>query len=452
MDLREGMELELAVTRLALGGKGVARVDGLVVFVDGGLPGARVRARIERARKGFAEAVALETLSPSPQAVAPACRHFGVCGGCAWQDLDYPAQLFWKREQVAETLARLGDLAEVTVPETVASPRLYAYRNKMEFAFAGNLHLGLYERRRPGRVLDVEECWLMEPWAAAVVGFFREACRETGLPAHDARTGKGAWRHLVLRQSAATGARLVHLITGPARGLGDIPHRLGQALMARFPEVTGFVHSIRRAPAAVAVGERQVLALGEPRLEETVGRVRLVVSPDAFLQTNTEAAARLYELVARAAGAAPEGTAWDLYCGGGGIALTLARQFGLVHGVEADARAIEDARDAAAQNGLGNCVFHVGDAAKAMADLAQARPDTVVLDPPRAGAAPEVLAAILAAAPARVVYVSCHPATLARDLKILSELYRVDWVAPVDLFPHTPHIESVAALTLRRED
>jgi len=444
------MELELAVTRLALGGRGVARVEGFVVFVEGGLPESRVRARVTRVRKGFAEAQALEVLSPSPEAVAPACRHQDVCGGCPWQTLDYAAQLFWKREQVAETLARLGGLAEVTVRPTVASPQPLEYRNKMEFAFAGNLHLGLHERQQPGRVLDIEECRLMKPWAAQTVAFVRDFCRETGLPTYDARTGKGVWRHLVLRESAATGRRLAHLITGPARTAGNAAHALGEALLARFPEINGFVHSVRRAQAAVAVGERQVSSLGEIRLEEVVGDVRLLVSPDAFLQTNTAAAGLLYKAVAAAAGEAPDGTAWDLYCGCGGISLTLAPHFDLVHGVETDARAVHDAEDAAAQNGITNCLFHARDAALAMADLAETGPAVVVLDPPRSGAAPEVLAAILAAAPARVVYVSCNPATLARDLRRLNELYRVDAVTPVDLFPQTAHIECVAALRLRQ--
>lgn len=449
MELRDTMELELAVTRLALGGRGVARASGLVVFVDGGLPGALVRARVTRVRKGFAEAEVLEVLTPSPEAVTPACRHADVCGGCPWQGLDYQAQLFWKREQVAETLARLGGLTDVTVHPTVASPQPFAYRNKMEFAFAGKLHLGLHERRRPGRVLDIEECLLMAPWAIQVVDFVREFCRETGLPTYDARTGKGVWRHLVLRESAATGKRLIHLITGPARAAGDVAHGLGEALLARFPEVTGFVHSMRRAATAVAVGERQVFCLGEPQLEETVGGTRLVVSPDAFLQTNTAAAGLLYDVVAEAAGSVPGGTAWDLYCGCGGITLRLAPHFGLVHGVEADPRAIEDAKASAILSGSDTCVFHARDAGQAMADLAQTAPAVVVLDPPRSGAAPEVLAAILAAAPARVVYVSCNPATLARDLKILSDLYQVTAVTPVDLFPQTAHIECVAALTAR---
>ncbi len=448
MDIREGTELELAVDRLAFGGRGVARVEGLVVFVDGGLPGARVRARVERVKKGFAEAVALDVLSPSPQAAEPFCRHFGVCGGCLWQDLEYPAQLFWKREQAAETLARLGGLANIPVAEAVASPKTRGYRNKMEFAFAGKLHLGLHERRRPGRVLDIEECWLMGPWAAKVVCFVRDWCRESNLAAFDPRTGKGVWRHLVLRESAATGARLAHCITGPARGAGDAAHQLGEALLAAFPEVQSFVHSVRRAPAAVAVGERQVFALGPGQMEEVVGDVRLRVSPDAFLQTNTDAAAALYALVARAVGSAPDGAAWDLYCGCGGIALTIARQFGMVYGVESDARAVADAEASARLSGVENCIFTAGDAATVLARLAETRPTAVVLDPPRSGAAPDVLAAILDAAPAKVVYVSCNPATLARDLKILSDLYQVVTVTPVDMFPHTAHIEVVAELAL----
>lgn len=449
MELRDGMELELAVTRLALGGRGVARLDGLVVFVNGGLPGARVRARMTRVRKGFAEAEVTETLEASPWAVTPECPHFGVCGGCLWQDLDYARQLFWKREQVAETLARLGGLADLEVAPAVASPRIYGYRNKMEFAFAGKLHLGLHERRRPGRVLDIETCRLMAPWASAVVEFVRDWCRNTGLAAFDARTGKGVWRHLVLRESAATGKRLAHVITGPARAAGDTVRELGEAIVARFPDVTSVAHSVRRSPTAVAVGERQVFVRGAGRLEEAVGPVRLAVSPDAFLQTNTEATVALYALVAQAAGSDPNGAAWDLYCGSGGISLTLAPHFELVHGVEADARAIEDAKVSAGLSGIENCVFHARDAALGMADLAATRPTVVVLDPPRAGASPEVLAGILTAAPARVVYVSCNPATLARDLKILSDQYRVASVTPVDLFPHTAHIECVAALVAR---
>ncbi len=449
MDIRVDMELELAVERLAFGGKGVARADGLVVFVEGGLPGSRVRGRITRVKKGFAEAVVVDTLAPSPQAAEPRCPHFGVCGGCVWQDLDYEAQLFWKREQVAESLSRLGGLPDVDVPATVASPRIYAYRNKMEFAFAGRGHLGLHERHRPGRVLDIRVCHLMAPWAGEVLAFTRETCAETGLAAYDARTGRGVWRHLVLRESEATGARLVHLITGPARGAGDAAHRLGEALLERFPDLAGFVHSVRRAPSAVAVGERQVLVLGADRIEEHFGDVRLTVSANAFAQTNTQAATSLYALVAAAAGADPEGAAVDLYSGCGGIALTLAPRFQTVYGLETDRRAVEDAKKSAAASGVSNAVFRAVDAAKGLAELAGVAPAVAVLDPPRAGASPEMLTALLAAAPRKIVSVSCNPTTLARDLKILGELYDVTRVTPVDLFPHTAHIEAVAELRLR---
>ena len=449
MDIREGTELELDVTRLAFGGRGVARLDGLVVFVDGGLPGARVRAKVERLKKGFAEAVALETLVPSPAAVAPVCPHFGACGGCVWQDLDYEAQCFWKREQVAETLARLGGLGDVAVAQTVASPTILEYRNKMEFTFAGKLHLGLHERRRPGRVLDIGTCRLMAPWASEVLTFVRERCAATGLASYDSRTSKGVWRHLVLRQSAATGARLVHLITGPARGAGDAAHILGEAVLQEFPEIKNFVHSVRRAPSAVAVGERQVFTLGPGYLEEQVGKVRLRVSPDAFAQTNTGAAEALYATIAQAAGSAPDGAAWDLYCGCGGIALTLAPAFGTVYGLESDKRAVADAKESAALSNIENCIFTAGDVATELVELAHTKPAAVVLDPPRAGAAPETIRAIMSAAPGKIVYVSCNPSTLARDLKILADMYAVTNVIPVDLFPHTAHIEVVAELTLR---
>ena len=449
MDMREGMELTLAVDRLAFGGKGVARTDGLVVFVDGGLPGATVRARVTRVKKGFAEAAVEETLTPAPAAVAAPCPSFGVCGGCVLQDLDYAAQLFWKREQVAETLARLGGLRDVAVADCVPSPALYGYRNKMEFAFAGRLHLGLHERQRPGRVLDIASCLLMDERAGDVLAFMRGACADTGLAAYDARTGKGVWRHLVLRRSLATGARLAHLITGPSRRAGDAAHHVGQSLLDKFPDIAGFVHSVRRAQTAVAIGERQVFALGAEYLEERIGDVTLHVSADAFAQTNTQAAEKLYAVVAEAAGEDLHGALWDVYCGCGGIALALAPRFETVYGIEADKRAVADAQESARLSNRDNCVFKAGDAAAVLADLAATKPTVVTLDPPRAGADAQVLAAILDAAPAKIVYVSCNPATLARDLKILADLYAVSNVTPVDLFPHTAHIEVVAELALR---
>ncbi|MFU2209948.1 23S rRNA (uracil(1939)-C(5))-methyltransferase RlmD [Solidesulfovibrio sp. C21] len=450
MDMREDTELTLVVDRLAFGGKGVARVDGLVVFVDGGLPGATVRAKVTKVKKGFAEALVVETLTVAPQAVAAPCPHFGVCGGCLHQDLDYAAQLFWKRQQVAETLSRLGGLRDVDVAPVVASPDIYGYRNKMEFAFAGRLHLGLHERQRPGRVLDIENCLLMDDRVGDILAFVRETCADTGLAAYDPRTGKGVWRHLVLRRSLATGGRLVHLITAPSRRAGDAAQHLGESLLERFPDVSGFVHSVRRNPMAVAIGERQISALGADHLEERIGEVRLRISADAFAQTNTRAAEKLYAEVARAAGSAPDRALWDVYCGCGGIALALAPGFETVYGVEADKRAVADARKAAKSSGRDNCVFKAGDAATVLADLAATKPAVVTIDPPRAGVDGQTLAAVMDAAPDKLVYVSCNPATLARDLKTLSDLYTLNQVTPVDLFPHTAHIEVVAALELRK--
>jgi 23S rRNA (uracil1939-C5)-methyltransferase len=298
-------------------------------------------------------------------------------------------------------------------------------------------------------VLDIETCPLMAPWAAEMVNAVRELCRETGLAAFDPRTGKGVWRHLVLRDSRHDGSRLAHIITGPSRAAGDAVHTLGKTLLARFPELTGFVHSVRRAPTPVAHGERQSIVLGRGHLTEKMGRATLRVLPDAFAQTNTGAAQSLYEIVAREAGSDPAGTALDLYCGSGGLALNLAPAFAQVQGLDIDPRSIESAKASAKLSEAPNCVFTAADAADALDDLAGDPPTVVVLDPPRAGAAPEVIAAILRTAPRRVVYVSCNPATLARDLKRLAEAYDIASVTPVDLFPHTAHIEAVASLTLR---
>lgn len=451
--LAPGREVELVVDKLALGGAGLARFEGLAVFVERGLPGQRVLARITQARKRHAEAEVLRVLTPSPHQVESFCPHFGPCGGCEHQDLDYAEQLRWKEILVRETLARLGGLGEEAARDAVlpaiASPETRHFRNKMEFAFAGGageaLSLGLRPRGAAAGVLDVDACFLQSPQSAALVNAARDFCRETGVPAFDPARNLGLWRHLVVREGKATGQRMVHCITAPWRQAAGAVRALADHLHAAFPDLTTFAHSTRKDRLPVAQGETPRFATGPGHITERLGRFTFRVSPDAFFQTNTHAAELLFAAAVDLGRLQPGWTVWDLYCGSGGLALFAA---GAVHkavGFESDPRSVDDARRNAADNGVHNCEFHAVDVLKALSE-APYTPDAVILDPPRSGLHPQGLRELLRLAPKRIVYVSCNPATLARDLAALRERYAVAAVQPVDLFPHSPHIECVAGL------
>ncbi len=447
--LRPGQELEIAVEKLAFGGRGLARHEGFVVFIERGLPGQTVAARITGVKKGFAEAKAVRVLTQSPDRVEPFCPHFGVCGGCDWQDLAYPAQLHWKRVHVAESLSRLANLHDIDVAQTVPSPKTRHFRNKMEFAFAGNLYLGLHERDNPRRIFDATHCSLMSDFSMELLAEARAFCKTTGIAAYHAGTGKGLWRHLVMREGKATGQTMVQCITAPAPEAEKTVLALGERLMKAFPALTSFVHSLRGAKTAVAQGEKTVFTLGQKSIEERIGGKICRVSPDSFLQTNTEAADALYRLVEDGAALTGSETVWDLYAGSGGVALRLASRAKRVTGVEASRTAVNDAKEAAGVNGAVNCEFLRGDALETLASLGQDEtnaPDVVILDPPRGGTHPDLMRALGEISPRRIVYVSCNPSTLARDIAGLAEAYRIESVTPVDLFPHSPHVETVLVL------
>jgi len=452
MALRKGQELEIAVEKLAFGGRGLARVDGFVVFIERGLPGQTVVAEVTAVKKGFAEARTVRVLEQSPDYVEPFCPHFSICGGCEWQDLAYPAQLHWKRVHVEESLSRLAKVTDIKVADAVPSPKTKNFRNKMEFAFAGNLYLGLHERDNPRRIFDVDQCSLMSDLVMKIVAEARSFCRETGIAAYHPGTGKGLWRHLIVREGKATGQTMVQLITAPAPGAEKEALALGEHLMKKFPKLTSFAHCLRKNKNTVAQGEKTVFTLGQAFIEERIGGLVCRVSPDSFLQTNTEAADVLYRLVEEGAALTGAETVWDLYAGSGGVALRLSPRAGSVTGVETSKTAVNDAREAAGKNGAVNCAFLRGDALETLPQLESSTPDVVILDPPRGGAHPDLMRSLGEIGPKRIVYVSCNPSTMARDIADLAGengAYAVTSVTPVDLFPNSPHMETVLVLVKR---
>ncbi|HZG34309.1 MAG TPA: 23S rRNA (uracil(1939)-C(5))-methyltransferase RlmD [Gaiellaceae bacterium] len=453
--VRRDDELELTIDSLAYGGNGVARLNGFVVFVRRGLPGDTVRARVTKVKRGFAEALATEVLQPSAQRVEAPCAHYPACGGCRFQDLDYAVQAAAKEAQVGDALRRIGGFADAPLEPIVSAASPFFYRNKMEYSFTqtpSGPALGFHKAGRWDEVLEVERCWLTTDLGNAIRNAVRDWAREEGLEAYDQEERTGYLRHLVVREGRNTGQALVLLVT--AQGEKFETGYLVEVLR-RFPEVRSIHWAVNEQPSEVTNLPTRLL-WGEEAIEEELLGLRFRLRPNAFLQTNTAMAERLYELALEYAGLTGTETVYDLYCGTGTIGLALARNALSVWGVEISEEAVACALENADLNGIGNAAFFAGNVGQSIEDLAAraGSPDVVVVDPPRAGLAGKALRRTGRLAAQRIVYVSCNPTTLASDLKVLRDEYGYELrrARPVDMFPHTPHIETVALLERRAGD
>ncbi len=449
--IRKGQEVEIRIDSLAYGGNGVGRLDGFVVFVRGGLPGDLVRARATKVKRGFAEASRIALLEPGPDRVEAPCRHFGICGGCRFQDLDYTRQIDAKQRQVRDALVRLGGFDDPPLEPIVPARSIYRYRNKLEYSFAsgddGSLVLGFHRAGRWDEVIDVEECLLTTDVGNAVREAVEEWARAEGLEAYDQETQAGYLRHLVVREGRNTGQVLVLLVTAPGERF-DADFLI--ETLTRFPEVRSIHWAVNDRPAEVTNLPTRLL-WGEPWIEEELLGLRFRVRPNAFLQTNTEMAETLYTLAHDAAALTGGERVYDLYCGTGTIGLALAGSAASVWGVEISEESVACAIENADANGIANAKFFAGNVGQSLEELVEQAgpPDVVVVDPPRAGLAGKALRRTGALGARRIVYVSCNPTTLASDLAVLRDEYGYELVrcTPVDMFPHTPHIESVSLLT-----
>jgi 23S rRNA (uracil1939-C5)-methyltransferase len=442
-------ELELRVDSLAYGGNGVARLNGFVVFVRRGLPGDRVRARVTKVKRNHAEALATEVLEPSPDRVDAPCSHYPACGGCRFQDLAYEAQTAAKEAQVADALRRLGGVAEPPLEPILPAVERFHYRNKLEYSFAPGPEgptIGFHKAGRWDEVLDVERCWLTTDLGNAIREAVRAWAREESLPAYDQAEGTGYLRHLVVREGRNTGQALVELVTAPGE---RFERGYLVEVLRRFPEVRSIHWAVNDTPAEVTNLPTTIL-WGDEAIEEELLGLRFRVRPNAFLQTNTAMAERLYELAVDAAGLTGDETVYDLYCGIGTIGLVMASQALTVWGVEVSEESVACALENAELNGIGNAAFFAGNVGQSLEELRDRAgpPDVVVVDPPRAGLAGKALKRVGEAGAPRLVYVSCNPTTLAGDVKRLAADYgyRLERARPVDMFPHTPHVETVALL------
>ena len=436
-----GAELELGVDSLAFGGAGVARADGYVLFVSGALPGDRVRAVVTKTKRGYGEARTLEVLEPGPDRVAPRADH----PGAPWQVLRYERQLEVKQEQVDDALRRIGRLDGFELEPIVPADAQWRYRNKLEYSFgaddAGGLVCGFHAPGRFDLIEQVDDCLLASEPGNAARRAVLDWCIAEGLGAYDRREHKGLLRNLVVREGRRSGQLQARLVTSP----GDLR---AEALAGALQAAGVLWTRTDSMGETTAGGETRVLA-GSEYIDEELCGLRFRISPEAFFQTNTEMAERLYTIAGEFAALRGWERVFDLYCGIGTVGLTLAPRAAEVWGLELVEEAIADAIANAELNEIGNARFFAGDVRLAMRELvAEAgKPDVCVIDPPRAGLSQKVVRRVIEAAPKRIVYVSCNPTTLAPNAAQLVEAgYSLRRVRPVDMFPQTPHIECVALL------
>jgi 23S rRNA (uracil1939-C5)-methyltransferase len=438
---RPGAELDLRVDALAYGGRGVARLDGYVVFVEGAIPGDRVRARVSKSKRAYAEARALEILEPAPDRLEPVAHH----PGAPWQVMPYERQLEVKAQQVQDALRRIGGFTDVEQEEIVPAVELWRYRNKLEYSFGqqsdGLLVCGFHAPGQFNRIEPLEDCLLASERGNAAREQVLAWCREEGLTAYDRRTGEGFLRNLVVREGRRTGQLQVRIVTSPGEFNADA--------LAGAVDADSVFWTATGALGETTMGGETELLRGQSKLDEELSGLRFRISPEAFFQTNTEMAERLYGVAGEYADLRGRERLFDLYCGIGTVGLTLGVRAAELWGLEIIEPAVADAIENAKLNEFTHAKFFAGDARLALGELVKTagRPDVAIVDPPRAGLSQKIVRRLIEASPRRIVYISCNPTTLAPNAAQLAEAgYALRKVRPVDMFPQTPHIEVVAVL------
>ena len=459
MTVRKGQILELKIEKLIFGGRGLGWVNGLAMFVERAVPGDEVRVRVFKKKKNHAEARLVELITPSPFRVKPPCRYCAFCGGCTWQFLDYERQLYFKREHIVESLEHIGQLTNIRVHPVTPSRKIFGYRNKMEFSFSDrrwllpeelskkdipkDFALGLHVPGTFDKVLDTETCLLLPDTGNKILSDVRAYVKESGIRPYGLKSHVGFWRFLMLRHAASPDTWMVNVITSEEQRSWVQP--LADLLYQEHENVTSVVNNINTRKAGIAVGQWEILLSGEPFISEKIAEFEFEVSANSFFQTNTAGASLLYETMKGYAGLTGKETVVDLYSGTGTIPIFLAGSARKVVGIEISEGAVRDAEKNCRKNHVRNCRFICKDIKEGLKDVTD-RPDVIVIDPPRAGLPRDVTKMVRSLSPRRIVYLSCNPATLARDLALLKEDYLIVEIQPIDMFPHTYHIESVAKL------
>ena len=457
---------EVRITDIGSEGNAIARVDDMVLFVPGMIPGDVVDVRVTKKKKRYMEGVALAVTVPSPDRITPPCEHFGVCGGCRWQHLPYDRQLDYKQKQVNDNLTRIGHTSIPEIEPIIGSERTYGYRNKLEFTFSERRWLEREELESPDeikktpalgfhipgifdKILDIKKCLLMTEPVDTIRNEVRTYALQHSLSFYDFREHNGFLRNIIVRKTAG-GEVMVVLVTTDS--LAEEREKLLAWLAESFTGITSLYYIINNKWNDSIADLAPVHYSGERFITEEMEGLKFRIGPKSFYQTNSDQAGRLYSIVKEFAGLQGEEIVYDLYTGTGTIACYLSSMAGRITGIEYIEEAVADARVNASVNNIGNVQFIAGDIKNIFNEALfgeQGRPDVIITDPPRAGMHGDVTASMLRSGASRIVYVSCNPATQARDIDILSSVYEVRRVAPVDMFPQTFHVENVVLLEKR---
>lgn len=466
---------DLQVMSYAAGGKSIAKVDGKVIFIEGAVPGDIVDVRLSKNKKDWAEGKAIRIKSLSKERVTPFCDHFGVCGGCKWQMLPYAQQLAYKQEEVAQQMKRIGKINLPEMQPIAGSAETTHYRNKLEFTFSAKKYftdaemkampmpedgprglpsipaLGFHVPGSFDKVIDIDTCHLQAEPSNAIRNTLRQYALDKGYSFYDIRNHVGLLRNLLIR-ICTTGDIMVNLVFGEDDKVAR--EDLMQLLKDKFPMITSLYYTVNTKFNDSLHDQHPVCYHGKPYAIEQLGELKFKVGPKSFFQTNSKQAKQLYDITKSFSELNGTQVVYDLYCGTGSIGIYVSDLAQKVIGVEVIAEAIDDAKENAALNQIGNTAFFAGDAAEICDDAFFAlhgRPDVIITDPPRAGMHAKLVEQILQMEAPVVVYVSCNPATQARDLQLLAEKYEVTAIRPVDMFPHTHHIENIVQLKLRKD-
>ncbi|MEZ4909822.1 MAG: 23S rRNA (uracil(1939)-C(5))-methyltransferase RlmD [Saprospiraceae bacterium] len=460
----------LQIVGIADKGKAVGKTpEGQVIFVEGAVPGDVVDVLILRKKKNYSEAVTTNMVTLSPFRVTPDCEHFGTCGGCKWQNLDYQEQLLHKEKTVVDAVQRLAKLPAEIVKPIVGCDTVFRYRNKLEYSFstkrwltseeialseekiAGIGALGFHKAGYFDKVVDIKTCHLQESLTNSIRNFIRDFAYSHGLSYYDVKAHIGFLRNIIIRNTKS-GDWMVILVVG-SENEKDL-HPLLDAIQYQFPEIKSLYYVINPKHNDTIFDLEHHLWYGEPYILETLGNVRYKIGSKSFFQTNPLQAETLFNIAVKYAECTPNDIVYDLYTGLGSIALYIAADVHKVIGIEEVPEAIDDAKENALLNDIQNVKFFAGDVKDLLTDdfiKLHKKPDIIITDPPRAGMHESVVETLLKVEARRIVYISCNPSTQARDLALLSQKYTVDDITPVDMFPHTHHIESVAKLTLKTQ-
>ena len=456
----------VTIENVAAEGKAIAHVDGMVVFVDFAVPGDVVDIQVIKKKKNYMEGYIKRIVKPSEHRLQPFCEHFGVCGGCRWQPLPYEMQLEAKRQQVMDQLVRIGHLDVPEIKPTLPSEKTQFYRNKLEFSASSRrwvlngenpdaipendrMGLGFHVGKFFDKVLDIKDCHLQPEPSNAIRLYIKRFCVENGYEFYNIRENSGFFRNVFVR---TTDDGQVRLIVCFAREDKAKRTALLDGLLKEFPQITSLYYIINEKLNDSVADQSPILYHGSPAILEQMEGLKFKIGPKSFYQTNSGQAYRLYCVAREFASLSGKEVVYDLYTGTGTIAQFVSGKAAKVIGIEYVPEAIEDAKANAKANGITNCEFFAGDMKDVLNEAfikKHGRPDVIILDPPRAGIHPSVADVILGAAPDRIVYVSCNPASQARDLAIMCKDYVITDVQPVDMFPHTMHVENVVRLIRR---